>query len=61
MVDQDEYNKPSIDLQKKIDKLKDQTEAQIEDLTQIEKLNEIVGESEMYSYAGLRPYLKLDT
>jgi restriction endonuclease S subunit len=49
MVDQDEYNKPSIDLQKKIDKLKDQTEAQIEDLTQIEKLNEIVGESEMYS------------
>src|SRR5690606_5204685 len=48
MVDQDEYTKPSVDLQKKIDKLKEQTEAQIEGLTRIEKLNEIVNESEMY-------------
>lgn len=60
MVDQDEYTKPSVDLQKKIDKLKEQTEAQIEDLTRIEKLNEIVEESEMYSYAWFKALLELE-
>lgn len=60
MIDQDEYTKPSIDLQKKIDKLKEQTEAQIEDLTRIEKLNEIVSESELYSYAWFNALLELE-
>ncbi|WP_158624874.1 DEAD/DEAH box helicase [Gynurincola endophyticus] len=60
MADQDEYTKPSVDLQKKIDKLKEQTEAQIEDLTRIEKLNEIVDESEMYSYAWFKALLELE-
>ncbi|MBL6445889.1 AAA family ATPase [Fulvivirga sp. 29W222] len=60
MVDQDEYNKPSVDLQKKIDRLKEQTEAQIEDLTRIEKLNEAVSDSEMYSYAWFKALLELE-
>lgn len=60
MVDQDEYTKPSVDLQKKIDKLKEQTESQIEELTRIEKLNEIVDESEMYSYAWFKALLELE-
>lgn len=60
MVDQDEYTKPSVDLQKKIDKLKEQTESQIEDLTRIEKLNEIVDISEVYSYAWFKALLELE-
>lgn len=60
MVDQDEYIKPSVDLQKKINKLKEQTEAQIEDLARIRKLNELVNSSEMYSYAWFKALLELE-
>lgn len=60
MEDQDEYTKPTVDLQKKIDKLKEQTEVQIEELTRIEKLNEIVDEYEMYSYAWFKALLELE-
>ncbi|GAB3910637.1 DEAD/DEAH box helicase [Mucilaginibacter boryungensis] len=60
MVDQDEYSKPTVDLQKKIDKLKEQTEAQIEDLTRIEKLNDIANESEKYSFAWFKALLELE-
>lgn len=59
-VDQDEYSKPSVDLQKKIEKLKEQTEAQIEDLTRIEKLNEIVNDSDPYTFAWFKALLELE-
>lgn len=58
--DQDEYIKPSVDLQDKIDKLKEQTQAQIEDLTRIETLNEIVSNSEIYSYAWFKALIELE-
>ncbi|RZK12776.1 MAG: DNA helicase [Flavobacterium sp.] len=60
LIDQDEYIQPSVDLQKKIDKLKEQTEAQIEDLTRIEKLNELVNSSEKYSFAWFKALLELE-
>lgn len=59
-VDQDEYSKPSVDLQKKIEKLKEKTEAQIEDLTRIEKLNEIATNSEAYSFGWFKALLELE-
>lgn len=59
-TDQDDFSKPSVDLQKKINRLKEQTEAQIEDLTRIEKLNEIANTSEMYSYAWFKALIELE-
>ncbi|MCG7856693.1 AAA domain-containing protein [Flavihumibacter sediminis] len=59
-IDQDEYSKPSVDLQKKIEKLKELTEAQIEDLTRIEKLNEIVNDSDPYTFAWFKALLELE-
>ncbi len=58
--DQDDFSKPSVDLQKKINRLKEQTEAQIEDLTRIEKLNEIANNSEIYSYAWFKSLIELE-
>lgn len=58
--DQDDFSKPSVDLQRKIEKLKEQTEAQIEDLTRIEKLNEVANQSEKYSYAWFKALLELE-
>lgn len=59
-LDQDDYTKPSVDLQKKIDELKDKTEGQIEDLTRIQKLNDIASESPIYSYAWFKALLELE-
>jgi hypothetical protein len=59
-VDQDEYVKPSIDIQKKLDKLREQTEAQIEDLTRIESLNEIISKSDIYSFIWFKSLLELE-
>lgn len=59
-ADQDEYTKPSVDLQKKIEKLKEQTDAQIEEFTKIEKLNEIIDKAERYSYAWFKALLELE-
>lgn len=61
LQDQDDYTKPSIDLQKKIDRLKEQTEAQIEDLTRIEKLYELANSSEKYSFAWFKALLELES
>jgi len=58
--DQDDYSKPSVDLLRKIEKLKEQTEAQIEDLTRIEKLNEVANLSEKYSFAWFKALLELE-
>lgn len=60
MDDQDEYIQPSIDLQKQIDKLKEKTELQIEELTRIEKLYETVGKVEKYSFAWFKALLELE-
>lgn len=60
VVDQDEFSKPSVDYQKKIAKLKLEAEAAIEDLTRIEKLNEIVDSSEKYSFAWYKALLELE-
>ena len=59
-ADQDEYSKPSIDVKKKIDRLKEQTESQIENLTRIEKLNEIVSLNDKYSYAWFQALIELE-
>jgi hypothetical protein len=58
--DQDEFSKPSVDYQKKIEKLKEQAEAAIEDLTRIEKLNEIVDISNKYSFGWFKALLELE-
>jgi len=60
LVDQDEFTPASVDYQKKIDKLKLEAEAAIEDLTRIEKLNEIVDSSEKYSFAWFKALLELE-
>jgi hypothetical protein len=59
-VDQDDYTKPSVNLQKKIEKLKLQAEAQIEELTRIEKLTELADTSEKYSYGWFKALLELE-
>ncbi|MEI9809448.1 MAG: hypothetical protein WDO16_17105 [Bacteroidota bacterium] len=59
-ADEDEYTKPSVDLQKKIEKLKEETEAQIENHTRIEKLNEIVKDSRKYSFIWFKALLELE-
>lgn len=60
VADQDDYTKPSVDLQKKIDKLKLEAEAKVEELTRIEKLTEIADTSEKYSFAWFKALLELE-
>jgi len=60
VADQDDFSKPSVDYQKKIAKLKLEAEAAIEDLTRIEKLNEIIDTSEKYSFAWFKALLELE-
>ncbi|APU97167.1 hypothetical protein BV902_13090 [Sphingobacterium sp. B29] len=59
-VDQDDYTKPSVNLQKKIEKLKLQAEAQVEELTRIEKLTELANTSEKYSFGWFKALLELE-
>ena len=58
--DQDDYSKPAVDYQKKIEKLKLEAESAIEDLAMIQKLNELVEASEKYSYAWFKALLELE-
>ncbi|MDV3492469.1 hypothetical protein BAS06_06875 [Elizabethkingia miricola] len=59
-TDQDDYTKPSVNLQKKIEKLKLQAEAQVEELTRIEKLTELADSSEKYSFGWFKALLELE-
>ncbi|UUF12588.1 MULTISPECIES: DEAD/DEAH box helicase [Flavobacterium] len=58
--DQDYYTTPSVNLQKKIEKLKLQAEAQVEELTRIEKLTELANTSERYSFSWFKALLELE-
>lgn len=58
--DQDDFSKPAVVLQKKIDQLREQTEAQIEDLTRIEKWNETANNAEQYSFLWFKALLELE-
>lgn len=60
IVDQDDFTKPSVDLQKRIEKLKLQAEAQVEELTRIEKLTELADTSEKYSFGWFKALLELE-
>lgn len=60
VADEDDYSKPSIDYQKKIEKLKLEAQTAIEDLSRIEKLNGIVETSEKYSFAWFSALLELE-
>ncbi|WP_343643160.1 AAA domain-containing protein [Chryseobacterium sp.] len=60
LIDQDDYTKPSVNLQKKIEKLKLQAEAQVEELTRIEKLTELADSSEKYSFGWFKALLELE-
>lgn len=59
-ADQDDYIKPSVDIQKKIEKLKLQAEAQVEELTRIEKLCEMANTSGKYSFGWFKALLELE-
>ena len=58
--DLDDYSKPAVNLQKRIEKLKLQAEAQVEELTRIENLTELANTSEKYSYGWFKALLELE-
>lgn len=60
VIDQDEFSKPSLDLQKKLEKLKEQMDLQIEEVTRTEKLNELVVASDQFSFIWFKTLLELE-
>jgi hypothetical protein len=58
--DHDDFSKVAVDYQKKLDQIKERNEAEIEDILRIEKLNEIVNNSEKFSYGWFKALLELE-
>ncbi|MDR1080860.1 MAG: AAA family ATPase [Deltaproteobacteria bacterium] len=61
ILDEDEYLKPSVNLNQKIDKIKYQSEKTIREIAKIDFLMQQVNSSEKYSYSWFKSLLELES
>lgn len=60
-TDEDDYSKPSVDISKKIEKVKEQAEREIQEIARLEDLKQQAQEAETYSYGWFKALLELES
>ncbi|MEN6328646.1 MAG: AAA domain-containing protein [Syntrophomonas sp.] len=60
-VDEDDYSKPTVDISKKIEKVKDQAEREIKEIARLEDLKQQAQEADKYSYGWFKALLELES
>lgn len=59
--DEDEYSKPTVDISKKIEKVKEQAESEIQEIARLEDLKQQVEEADVYSFGWFKSLLELES
>lgn len=59
-ADEDDYSKPAVDINKKIEKVKEQAEREIKEIAHLEDLKQQAQEADRYSYAWFKALLELE-
>jgi len=60
-IDEDDYSKPTVDISKKIEKVKEQAEQEIKDIARLEDLKQQAQDADRYSYAWFKALLELES
>lgn len=60
-TDEDDYSKPTVDISKKIEKVKEQAERDIQKIARLEDLKQKAQEAEPYSYGWFNALLELES
>ena len=60
-ADEDDYSKPTVDISKKIEKVKDQAERDIQEIARLEDLKQKAQDAEHYSYGWFNALLELES
>ncbi len=60
-ADEDDYSKPTVDISKKIEKVKEQAERDIQEIARLEDLKQKAQEAEQYSYGWFNALLELES
>lgn len=60
-TDEDDYSKPTVDINKKIEKVKEQAERDIKEIARLEDLKQKAQEAEHYSYGWFNTLLELES
>lgn len=60
-TDEDDYSKPTVDISKKIEKVKEQAERDIQEIARLEDLKQKAQETEHYSYGWFNALLELES
>lgn len=60
-TDEDYYSKPTLDISKKIEKVKEQAEREINEIAQLEDLIKLVQDTDKYSYGWFKALLELES
>ena len=60
-ADEDDYSKPPIDISKKIEKVKEQAEREINEIARLEDLKKQAQDADIYSYGWFKALLELES
>jgi len=60
-ADEDDFSKPTVDVSKKIEKVKEQAEHDIQEIARLEDLKQKAEETEKYSYGWFKVLLELES
>lgn len=60
-TDEDDYLKPSIDINKRIEKVKEQAEREIQEIARLEDLKKQAEEADVYSFGWFKALLELES
>ena len=60
-TDEDDYSKPSVDISKKIENIKEQAERDIQEIARLEDLKQLAQDTDIYSYRWFKALLELES
>ena len=60
-TDEDDYSKPTVDISKKIEKVKEQAEREIQEIARLEDLKQQAQEADTYSFGWFKALLELES
>jgi len=60
-TDEDDYSKPTVDISKKIEKVKEQAQREIQEIARLEDLKQLAEEADIYSFGWFKALLELES
>lgn len=60
-TDEDDYSRPTVDISKKIEKVKEQAEREIKEIARLEDLKQLAQGADKYSYGWFKALLELES